>query len=85
MEEEGEEFGEEDSGVELGFGRDSPQLLSLPAPERDHVVSMLNHLTIPVFFTRRERSLARRIVEWSRDLVWDPVYRCLLLLLRDTV
>ncbi len=49
LDEEGEEFGEEDSGVESGFGRDSPRPLSLPASERDHVVRMLNHLTIPVF------------------------------------
>ncbi len=49
VDEEGEEFGEEDSGVETGFGRDSPRPLSLPAPGRGHVVHMRNHLTIPVF------------------------------------
>ncbi len=33
FDEAGEEFGEEDSGVELGFGRDSPRPLSPPATE----------------------------------------------------
>ncbi len=49
LEEEGEEFGEEDSRIESRFGQDSLRPLSPPAPERDHVVRMLNHLTIPVF------------------------------------
>ncbi len=49
LDEEGEEFGEEDSGVESGFGRDSPRPLLPPAPVREHVASMLNHLAIPLF------------------------------------
>jgi hypothetical protein len=48
FDEEGEEFGEEDSGVEPGFSLGSRLPLSPPAPERYHVISMLNHFTIPV-------------------------------------
>ncbi len=49
LDEEGEEFGEEDSRVEPGFGLGSPLPLSPPAPESYRGVRMLNHLTIPVF------------------------------------
>ncbi len=66
-------------------GMGLPRLLFPPAPERDHVVRMRTHLTIPVFLMRRERSLARRIAEWSQGFVWSPVYCCLFLLLRETM
>lgn len=44
LDEEGEEFGEDDSnssGVESGFGRDSPRPLSPPPPEKEHVIRSL--------------------------------------------
>ncbi len=41
--------------MESGLDWDFSRLLSLPAPERDHVVRMLNHLTILSFDEEGEK------------------------------
>ena len=41
LDEDGEEYNDEDSGVESGFGRDSPRPLSPPPPQKEYVVRNL--------------------------------------------
>jgi len=41
LDEDGEDYNEEDSGVESGFGRDSPRPLSPPPPENEKIIRSL--------------------------------------------
>ena len=41
LDEDGDEYNDEDSGVESGFGRDSPRPLSPPPQQKEHVVRNL--------------------------------------------
>ena len=41
VDEDGEEYNDEDSGVESGFGRDSPRPQSPPPPQKEYVVRNL--------------------------------------------
>ena len=41
LDEDGDDYNEEDSGVESGFGRDSPRPLSPPPPEQEKIIRSL--------------------------------------------
>ena len=41
LDEDGDDYNEEDSGVDSGFGRDSPRPLSPPPVEKENVIRSL--------------------------------------------
>ena len=52
LDEDGDDYNEEDSGVESGFGRDSPRPLSPPPPEQEKIIRSLPWTPkVPKFFS----------------------------------